>query len=62
MAVPTDPLNGVFKAERTHSAFQFAVRHTKGSTFRASFANVDARQIADERQLADFDDPSESQE
>jgi YceI-like domain len=45
MEVTTDPLAGVFDADRTHSAFQFAVRHMKVSTFRASFRDVDARLI-----------------
>ena len=47
MALTTDPLTGVFDADRTHSSFQFAVRHMKVSTFRASFGGVDARLIAD---------------
>ncbi|MGB0095006.1 MAG: YceI family protein [Solirubrobacteraceae bacterium] len=47
MAVTTDPLTGVFDADRTHSSFQFAVRHMKVSTFRASFGDLDARLIAD---------------
>ena len=51
MEVTTDPLTGVFEADRTHSSFQFAVRHMKVSTFRASFGDVDARLIADEGQL-----------
>ena len=45
MAVTTDPLTGVFDADRTHSSFQFAVRHMKVSTFRAWFGDVDARLI-----------------
>jgi polyisoprenoid-binding protein YceI len=51
MAVTTDPLTGVFDADRVHSSFQFAVRHMQVSIFRASFGDVDARLIADERQL-----------
>jgi polyisoprenoid-binding protein YceI len=47
MAVTTEPLIGVFEADRAHSSFQFAVRHMKVSTFRASFGDVDARLIAD---------------
>lgn len=47
MAVTTDPLTGVFDADRTHSSFQFAVRHMTVSTFRGSFGDVDARLIAD---------------
>src|SRR4029077_7486008 len=39
----THPLTGVFDADRTHSSFQFGVRHMKVSTFRASFGDVDAQ-------------------
>ena len=51
MAVTTDPLTGVFEADRIHSSVQFAVRHMKVSTFRASFGDVDARLIADASEL-----------
>lgn len=51
MAVATDPLTGVFEADRTHSSFQFAVRHMKVSTFRAWFGDVDARLTAREGQV-----------
>jgi polyisoprenoid-binding protein YceI len=51
MAVITDALTGVFEADRVHSSVQFAVRHMKVSTFRASFADVDARLIADASEL-----------
>ena len=47
MAVTTAPLTGVFEADRIHSSLQFAVRHMKVSTFRASFADVEARLVAD---------------
>jgi polyisoprenoid-binding protein YceI len=47
MASTTQPLTGVFDANRTHSSFQFGVRHMKISTFRASFRDVDARLTAD---------------
>jgi polyisoprenoid-binding protein YceI len=47
MAITTDPLTGVFEADRVHSSFQFAIRHMSVSTFRASFGDVDARLIAD---------------
>jgi polyisoprenoid-binding protein YceI len=48
MAVTTsDPLTGVFGADRTHSSFQFAVSHMKVSTFRASFGDIDATLVAD---------------
>ena len=51
MAVTTQPLTGVFDADRIHSSFQFAVRHMKIATFRASFGDVDARLIADASEL-----------
>lgn len=51
MDVTTDPLTGVFDADRAHSSFQFAVRHMKVSTFRASFGDVDARLTAREGQV-----------
>ena len=47
MAVTTHALTGSFDADRTHSSFQFAIRHMKVSTFRASFGDVDARLVAD---------------
>jgi polyisoprenoid-binding protein YceI len=46
MAVTTAPLTGVFEADSIHSSLQFAVRHMQVSTFRASFADVEARLIA----------------
>ena len=51
MAVTTNPLTGVFDADRTHSSVQFAVKHMKVSTFRASFSDVDARVIANEKPI-----------
>lgn len=51
MAVTTDLLTGVFDADRVHSSFQFAVRHMNVSTFRASFADVDARLTTGEGQI-----------
>jgi polyisoprenoid-binding protein YceI len=51
MAVATHQLDGVFEADRIHSSFQFAVRHMKVATFRASFGDVDARLIGDEGRL-----------
>jgi len=44
--VAADQLTGVFDADRTHSSFQFGVRHMNVSTFRASFDDVDARLTA----------------
>lgn len=51
MAITTDALAGVFEADRTHSSVKFAVRHMTVSTFRAWFADVDARLIADASDL-----------
>ena len=51
MAVTADPLSGVFDADPTHSSFQFAVRHMKVATLRASYRDVDARPIADASEL-----------
>lgn len=47
MATATQPFTGTFELDRDHSSFQFAVRHMKVSTFRAAFAEIDARLIAD---------------
>jgi len=49
--VAADQLTGVFDADRTHSSFQFGVRHMNVSTFRASFDDVDARLIARDGQV-----------
>jgi polyisoprenoid-binding protein YceI len=43
MAITTHPFTGVWELDVEHSTVQFAVRHVSVSTFRASFANVDAR-------------------
>lgn len=43
MATTTHPFTGVYELDRAHSTVQFAVRHVEVSTFRASFAEVDAR-------------------
>jgi polyisoprenoid-binding protein YceI len=51
MALTTDPLTGVFEADRIHSSFQFAIRRMEVSTFRASFGDVDSRLIADASEL-----------
>ncbi len=51
MTITTHPLTGVFEADRNHSTFQFAVKHMKVSSFRASFSDLDARLIGDESGL-----------
>lgn len=43
MAITTHPFTGVWELDLEHSTVQFAVRHLSVSTFRASFADVDAR-------------------
>lgn len=48
MSVATQPFTGTFVADPAHSSFEFAVAHMVG-TFRASFADVDARVVVDER-------------
>lgn len=47
MTVATQPFTGTFVADPAHSSFQFAVKHMKVTTFRATFDDVDARVIAD---------------
>ncbi|MGH3768663.1 MAG: YceI family protein [Pseudonocardiaceae bacterium] len=49
MSVVTQPLTGTFVADPVHSSFQFAVKHMKIATYRASFDNVQARVVADEQ-------------
>jgi polyisoprenoid-binding protein YceI len=41
------PLTGIYELDPTHSTFGFAVAHMRVSTFRASFADIDARLTAD---------------
>ncbi|MBA3309556.1 MAG: YceI family protein [Nocardioidaceae bacterium] len=48
MTLATQPFTGTFVADPDHSSFQFAVSHMVG-TFRASFDDVDARVIVDDR-------------
>ncbi len=43
MAPATQPFTGTYQLDRTHSTLHFALAHMKVSTFRASFADVDAR-------------------
>ena len=52
MATTIQRLDGVYTLDRNHSTFQFAVRHLTIATFRASFADIDARLIAEEGELA----------
>jgi hypothetical protein len=48
MTTATQELTGTFAANPTHSSFQFAVQHMEVATFRAAFADVDARLEASE--------------
>ncbi|SRR5713101_6781269 len=43
MATAVQPFAGVYELDRNHSTIQFAIRHVQVSTFRASFADIDAR-------------------
>ncbi|MDQ2707247.1 MAG: YceI family protein [Actinomycetota bacterium] len=51
MTISTQQLTGTFVADPVHSSFEFAVKHMKVATFRASFGDVDARVVADESGL-----------
>ncbi len=51
MPVATEELSGTFVADPDHSSFLFAVKHMKVSSFRAAFADVDARLVGDESGL-----------
>ena len=42
---------GNYELDRVHSSFQFAVRHMKVSIFRASFADIDGRLVADDQEF-----------
>ena len=42
MSIAAQPLAGSFVAESTHSSFQFAVKHMKVATYRATFDDVSA--------------------
>jgi len=52
MAVATQQFAGTFVADPDHSSFLFAVKHMKVSSFRAVFADVDARLVGDEDGLS----------
>ena len=51
MAVATAQLDGVYEADPYHSSFLFAVKHMNVSSFRASFADADARLEGDDSGL-----------
>lgn len=52
MATVAKTLIGTYELDRAHSTVQFAVKHVGVSTFRASFADVDARLIVDDDAIA----------
>src|SRR5262245_36622453 len=52
MAIAVQPFEGTYELDPNHSSFQFEVRHLELSTFRASFAAVDARLVADDAWLS----------
>jgi polyisoprenoid-binding protein YceI len=47
MSTAIHPFTGTYELDRNHSTFQFAVEHITVSTFRASFADIDARLTAE---------------
>jgi polyisoprenoid-binding protein YceI len=51
MPVATQQFTGTFVADPNHSSFLFAVQHMKVSSFRATFADVDARLVGDDSGL-----------
>jgi len=51
MAVAVHPFEGTYELDPNHSSFQFEVKHLNLSTFRASFAEIDARLAADDGAL-----------
>ena len=51
MAIALQPFEGTYELDRNHSSFQFAVKHLNLSTFRASFADIDARLTAEDGEL-----------
>jgi len=52
MTVATQQFAGTFVADPDHSSFLFAVKHMKVSTFRATFADVEAKLEGDDSQLS----------
>ena len=51
MATAVQPFEGTYELDPNHSSFQFEVEHLNLSTFRASFAEIDARLVADDGTL-----------
>ena len=47
MATTVQPFTGIYELDPNHSTFGFAVTHMNVSTFRASFADIDARLTVD---------------
>jgi polyisoprenoid-binding protein YceI len=52
MATVAKTLIGTYELDRAHSTVQFAVKHVGVSTFRASFADVDARLTVEDDAIA----------
>jgi polyisoprenoid-binding protein YceI len=52
MATTVRPFAGTYELDHTHSTVQFEVRHQQISTFRASFADIDAGLSADDDMIA----------
>lgn len=52
MTIATPQIIGSYEADRTHSSFQFSVRHMNVSMFTASFDDVDVRVVGDEEGLS----------
>lgn len=51
MATTTQLFSGIYELDPNHSSIQFAVRHMKVSTFRASFGDINGRLVADDGDL-----------
>lgn len=51
MATETRTVSGIYVADPTHSSVVFGVRHMNVAAFRASFAHVEARLVADGAEL-----------
>lgn len=51
MSISTQPFTGTFVADPAHSSFGFVVKHMKVASFSARFDDVDARVVADERDI-----------
>jgi polyisoprenoid-binding protein YceI len=51
MATETRSLSGIYVADPTHSSVVFGVRHMNVAAFRARFAHVEARLVADGAEL-----------